>query len=86
MPKTAVVLVQRIKEHKKYKRRYKVQKKYKADTGEKNYNIGDIVLIEECRPISKEKKWKIINKLAESRMVDLAEPVDSGAEENIEQK
>ena len=71
MQKTVVVRVERIKESKKYKKRYKVQKKYKAHINEQNYNIGDTVLIEECRPISKDKKWKVIKKIAKSQLVDL---------------
>ena len=63
MKKTVVVEVERIKEHPKYKRRYKVQKKYKAHVSGQNYNIGDVVLIEECRPISKDKKWRVIKKI-----------------------
>ncbi len=63
MQKTAVVKVERIKEHPKYKKRYKVHKKYKADTGSKEFNVGDTVVIEECKPISKDKKWKIVKKI-----------------------
>ncbi len=59
MDKTVVVEVERIKEHSKYKKRYKVHKKYKAHT-EAKLNIGDKVVIEECSPISKDKKWKVI--------------------------
>jgi small subunit ribosomal protein S17 len=70
MQKTVVVRVERMIESKKYKRRYKVQKKYKAHTNEQNYNVGDIVLIEECRPISKDKKWKVIKKIADTKLVD----------------
>lgn len=62
MIKTVVVKVERLKEHPKYKKRYKVSKKYKAHT-EKEYQVGDRVIIEECRPISKEKKWKVIGKI-----------------------
>jgi len=63
MQKTVVVRVERIKEHPKYRRRYKVHKKYKAHTEEGEYKIGDKVVIEECRPISKEKRWKVIRKI-----------------------
>jgi len=63
MQKTVVVLVERIKEHPKYKRRYKVWKKYKAHDEKEECKVGDIVMIEECRPISKEKKWRVIKKL-----------------------
>jgi len=76
MQKTVVVRVQRITESKKYKRRYKVQKKYKAHAAEQNYNIGDVVLIEECRPISKDKKWQVIKKIAESKLID-SEPIEN---------
>jgi len=61
MAKTVVVRVERLKEHPKYKKRYKVSKKYKVHTNQE-HQIGDRVTIEECRPISKEKKWKVIKK------------------------
>ena len=63
MSKTAVVRVEKIKEHPKYKRRYKIHKKYKVHYEEGEYKIGDRVVIEECRPISKEKRWREISKL-----------------------
>lgn len=63
MPKTVVVKVERMKEHAKYKRRYKVHKKYKAHVENGEYSVGDKVMIEECRPISKDKKWRVIKKL-----------------------
>ena len=64
MQKTAVVEVETIKEHPKYKRRYKSHKKYKAHNESGDYKMGDKVLIRECTPISKDKKWEIISKLA----------------------
>ena len=63
MQKTVVVKVERIKEHPMYKKRYKVYKKYKAHDQNGEYGVGDKVMIEECRPISKEKKWKVIKKI-----------------------
>lgn len=60
MDKTIVVLVERIKKHPKYKKYYKVRKKYKAHNPESKYKIGDKVVIQESRPISKEKKWVVI--------------------------
>jgi small subunit ribosomal protein S17 len=59
MDKTAVVAVERLKAHSKYKKRIKVTKKYKAHNPENKFKIGDKVLIIESRPLSKEKKWKI---------------------------
>jgi len=60
MDKTVVVVVESIKQHPKYKRRYKVSKKYKAHDSEKKYHVGDKISIQECRPISKEKKWIVL--------------------------
>ncbi|MEK7482366.1 MAG: 30S ribosomal protein S17 [Patescibacteria group bacterium] len=60
MQKTVVVAVERIKEHPKYRRRYKVHKKYKAHYEGSDLKAGDKVTIEECNPISKDKKWKVI--------------------------
>jgi small subunit ribosomal protein S17 len=62
MQKTAVVEVERIKEHPKYKRRFKVHKKYKAHVETGEYKIGDKVIIRECRPMSKDKRWEIVSK------------------------
>lgn len=62
MQKTVVVKVERIKEHPRYKRRYKVHKKYKAHT-DQECRVGDKVVIEECRPLSKEKRWRVIKKV-----------------------
>ncbi len=63
MQKTVIVRVERLKEHPKYKRRYRLHKNYKAHVEQGEYNIGDKVIIEECRPISKDKKWKVIKKI-----------------------
>ena len=63
MQKTVVVRVGRIKEHPKYKKRYKLHKKYQAHIEKGEYGVGDKVLIEECRPLSKKKKWRVLKKL-----------------------
>lgn len=63
MEKTVVVEVERIKESPKYKRRYKIHKKYKAHDEKKEYKKGDKVIIEECRPLSKDKRWQVIKKI-----------------------
>jgi len=62
MQKTVVVEVERMKESLKYKRRYKTHKKYKAHSETGEFKMGDTVMIEECRPISKDKTWKVIKK------------------------
>jgi small subunit ribosomal protein S17 len=62
MDKTVVVLVNRYKEHPKYKKRYKISKKYKAHNEKNEYKIGDRVVIQENRPISKDKRWIVVTK------------------------
>jgi len=64
MQKTVVVSVERVKEHPKYKRRFKVHKKYKAHDENGEFHAGDKVIIEESQPMSKEKKWKVISKIS----------------------
>lgn len=63
MQKTVVVSVSRLKTHPIYKKKYKVTKRYKAHDEKNEYKVGDMVLIAETRPFSKEKKWKVIKKL-----------------------
>lgn len=67
MQKTVVVEVERVKEHKKYKRRFRVHKKYKAHVETGDFKVGDTVLIEECSPISKDKKWKVIERVSQGK-------------------
>lgn len=63
MQKTIVVQVESIKAHPKYKRRFKSHKKYKAHDENGEFHAGDKVVIEEIAPISKDKKWKVIEKI-----------------------
>lgn len=62
MQKTVVVAVSRLIKHPKYKKYYKVTKRYKAHDEKGEYHIGDKVVIQETRPLSKEKKWIVIGK------------------------
>ncbi|MDD5627155.1 MAG: 30S ribosomal protein S17 [Patescibacteria group bacterium] len=63
MNKTRVVAVVRTKTHSKYLKRYKATRRYKAHDEKNEYHTGDKVIIEECRPLSREKRWRVINKL-----------------------
>ncbi len=62
MEKTVVVEVSRTKKHPLYEKRYELHKKYKAHDEENKYKEGDIVIIEETRPISKDKRWRVVEK------------------------
>jgi len=59
MNKTRTVAVDRLKKNKRYLKYIKVTKKYKAHDENEEYKKGDEVIIEETRPLSKEKRWKI---------------------------
>lgn len=60
MQKTLVVLVTRFVKHPKYGKYRKVEKRYKAHYDSGEYNLGDKVSIQECNPISKEKRFCVI--------------------------
>ena len=59
MLKTRVVEVTRLKKHKRYGKYYKVSRRFKAHDEKNEYKTGDKVVIEETRPLSREKRWKI---------------------------
>jgi small subunit ribosomal protein S17 len=61
MDKTVVVEVTRFVEHKKYGKRIKKTKNYKAHDAENAKKIGDVVEIEETKPMSKDKHFKVIS-------------------------
>ena len=63
MRKTAVVEVARLFKHSKYQKYIRRTKKYKAHDENNDYKIGDKVLIEACRPLSKDKHFRIIGKV-----------------------
>ena len=63
MDKTVVVAVARLKKHPKYKKYFKVTRRFKAHDEKNEYRIGDRVIIEETRPLSKEKRWYVIGKI-----------------------
>lgn len=60
MDKTIVVKVSRVKIHPKYKKRYTASKKYKVHDEKNLFKEGDAVTFVECRPLSKDKRWRVI--------------------------
>jgi len=63
MKKTVVVVVSYTKMHPKYKKYYKVTKRFKAHDENNEYHDGDTVIIKETRPMSREKRWRVISKV-----------------------
>jgi small subunit ribosomal protein S17 len=64
MDKTIVVSVERLARHRLYKRVIRLTTKFKAHDEENTAQIGDTVLIEESRPLSATKRWRLVRVLA----------------------
>ena len=60
MDKTVVVLVKDKVKHPLYKKTVNKSKKFKAHDENNQYEIGDTVKIEETRPLSKDKRWRVV--------------------------
>ena len=60
MDKTVVVLVKTLRRHPLYKKVVKHNAKFKAHDENNTYRIGDKVKILETRPLSKEKRWRVV--------------------------
>jgi len=66
MQKTRVVQIERVFRHPRYQRVIRVSKKLKAHDEANESHVGDRVVIEEMRPLSKEKRWRIRSILAKA--------------------
>lgn len=79
MNKTVVVAVVRDKRHPLYKKRMRVTKRFKAHNENNEAKLGDIVRIVETRPLSKEKRWRVIEILQRGEVAEVA-PTEIGRE------
>ncbi len=71
MAQTAVIRCERLKRHPKYKKTYRVSKKYKAHNPDNKYQEGDMVIIQSVRPLSKDKRWLIVEKVSGKESISL---------------
>ncbi|MEW6678969.1 MAG: 30S ribosomal protein S17 [Pseudomonadota bacterium] len=69
MNKTVTVLVERKVKHPIYGKVIRLSKKYHAHDENNEFHSGDVVVIEECRPISKSKAWKVAKLVEKARLV-----------------
>ncbi|MDG2305187.1 MAG: 30S ribosomal protein S17 [Candidatus Binatia bacterium] len=60
MDKTVVVQVERLVKHPKYKKYVKTRTRFKAHDEKNSCNVGDEVRIIETRPLSKDKRWAVV--------------------------
>jgi small subunit ribosomal protein S17 len=79
MDKTIVVSVERLARHPLYKRVIRLTTKFKAHDEENDAHIGDTVLIEESRPLSATKRWRLVEIV--QRIGDRGLPGDIVSEE-----
>ena len=83
MDKTIVVVVETLKKHRIYKRTYKQTKRFQAHDEENICQIGDLVRIEECRPLSKMKRWRLIEIIKPSSGIVPVEEVLAEADPDL---
>ena len=67
MDKTVVVEVVSLKAHPVYKKRYRTTKKYYVHDEENQCNQGDRITISETRPLSKTKRWRVLDIVQRAR-------------------
>jgi len=63
MMKTIVVRVDSTVLHKKYQKRYITSRRYKVDDAQKQAKVGDTVQFVETRPLSRDKRWRLLKVL-----------------------
>lgn len=78
MKKTVVVRVDCLRKHSKYQKYYRTSKKFKAHDEKGEYRGGDVVIIGETRPLSKEKRWKVVELVKRSTADEVGEADKAG--------
>ena len=68
--KTIVVEVESIRRHRLYKKPVRIRRKFMAHDPENTCRIGDVVQIEESRPMSRRKRWRLIEVIERTRLTD----------------
>ena len=70
MERTITVRVERMFKHPKYHKYIRSHTKYHADDAKNDANIGDVVEIMECRPMSKLKRWRLVRVISRSALAE----------------
>jgi small subunit ribosomal protein S17 len=73
MDRTVVVSVERLRRHPIYKRVVRLSSKFKAHDEDNSARVGDTVRIEESRPLSREKRWTVVEIVARGSHEELIE-------------
>ena len=78
MDKTVVVRIDRSKRHRLYGKTLRVTQRYKAHDEHNECRLGDVVKIAETRPLSREKRWRVVEVVTKGDVAEVA-PRDIGA-------
>lgn len=76
MQKTRVVSVSRMKKHPKYLKYFKATSKFKVHDEANESHTGDRVMIRESRPLSKDKRWRLVSILERAKQTE-SEPTQT---------
>ncbi len=76
MDKTIVVSVERLRRHPIYKRVVRLSSKFKAHDAENSARVGDTVRIEESKPLSRDKRWTVVEIVARGSHEELVDPME----------
>jgi small subunit ribosomal protein S17 len=82
MKDTVVVSVESVKEHPKYKKKYRRNKKYHVHAKSSDLLIGERVMIRECGPVSKTVKWEFVKRMSEKPVAVPEEIIEEDKEAN----
>lgn len=83
--KTVVVSIERASRHRLYRKVIRRTKRYHVHDAENAATTGDLVRIEECRPISRTKRWRLIEVLTEREVADVApESIDEALVSDVQ--
>ena len=78
MDKTVVVRIDRSKRHRLYGKTLRVTRRYKAHDETNECHLGDIVKIAETRPLSRDKRWRVVEVVTKGDVAEIA-PKEVGA-------
>ena len=71
MEKTVIIEVETLKRHPLYKKTIKRAVKYKAHDEKNECRVGDVVRIVETRPLSKQKRWRVVEIMTKGEVVEV---------------
>ncbi|MQC28147.1 MAG: 30S ribosomal protein S17, partial [Chloroflexi bacterium] len=82
---TVIVAVHRATRHRLYGKVIRQTKRYPVHDPENEATVGDLVVIEECRPISKTKRWRLVEVMTEREVAEIRpESIDEALVDEVQ--